>query len=392
MIFLDMYAERTEKNASQKDKTGIPRRMKAGFERSSGFSFNDVKVHYNSDKPAQLRAHAYTQGNDVYVAPGQEKHLPHELGHVVQQKRDTVRPTGTIGGLPLNDDKNLENGADMIAAKAQAQTDREAAPIQGKFENGGIVQRMDFASERSYNLFAGPVSGIAAGLGVLGGILGFVISRHNEKKRRYVDQIEKYADLAEEAGNEAEAFYYKMKNANGGHKLNYAIATKKYARKAILNNNIVKKKFKTDYGMKNSENAISAKKRAHKAASNSRKYIQEADPEISDLGIHAPPNRDEDRTGDGEGDGGGQQRVQAGSSPTNVTRQGDSQTQLQTTDPPIPNVTGVIANEDDHTADSGIPRDDTRIDESTQGSSEEEEGQDELHNLDDQNPNTAGGT
>jgi len=39
---------------------------------------DDVQVHYNSGKPAQLNALAYAQGTDIHVAPRQEKHLPHE--------------------------------------------------------------------------------------------------------------------------------------------------------------------------------------------------------------------------------------------------------------------------------------------------------------------------
>ena len=54
---------------------------------------NDVKVHYNSNKPAQLQAHAYTQGTNIHVAQGQERHLAHEAWHVVQQKQNRVRPT-----------------------------------------------------------------------------------------------------------------------------------------------------------------------------------------------------------------------------------------------------------------------------------------------------------
>lgn len=94
------------------NKTGIPMQMKEKFENLSGFSFDDVKVHYNSDKPAQLHALAYTQGNQVYIAPGQEKHLGHELGHVVQQKQGIVRPTAWIGGMPVNDSPTLEKEAD----------------------------------------------------------------------------------------------------------------------------------------------------------------------------------------------------------------------------------------------------------------------------------------
>ena len=44
---------------------------------------DDVNVHYNSNKPAQLQAHAYAQGTDIHLGPGQEKHLPHEAWHVV---------------------------------------------------------------------------------------------------------------------------------------------------------------------------------------------------------------------------------------------------------------------------------------------------------------------
>jgi len=67
--------------------TGLPTQPKAGVESLSGHSLDDVTVHYNSAKPAQLQAHAYAQGTDIHVAPGQEQHLPHEAWHVVQQKQ-----------------------------------------------------------------------------------------------------------------------------------------------------------------------------------------------------------------------------------------------------------------------------------------------------------------
>lgn len=113
------------------NKTGIPDTMKTRFENLSGFSFDDVRVHYNSDKPAQLQALAYTQGNQVYVAPGQEKHLGHELGHVVQQKQGRVYPTITQNGLPVNDDAALEAEADSLKFV------REETAVA----NGNIVQQ-----------------------------------------------------------------------------------------------------------------------------------------------------------------------------------------------------------------------------------------------------------
>ncbi|HAA17208.1 MAG TPA: hypothetical protein DCE41_38045, partial [Cytophagales bacterium] len=73
--------------------TGLPGSLKSGIESLSGLAMDDVSVHHNSDKPAQLQAHAYAQGTDIHLAPGQEQHLPHEAWHVVQQKQGRVQPT-----------------------------------------------------------------------------------------------------------------------------------------------------------------------------------------------------------------------------------------------------------------------------------------------------------
>ncbi len=103
----------------EENKTGLPDGLKSGMESISGFSLDDVKVYRNSDKPAQLQAHAYAQGTDIHLGPGQEKHLPHELGHVVQQKEGRVKPTVQLKGkVNINDDSGLEKEADSIGANA----------------------------------------------------------------------------------------------------------------------------------------------------------------------------------------------------------------------------------------------------------------------------------
>lgn len=112
----DSVVKQKKDGTKQKNMTGIPTQMKMKFEGMSGLSFDDVRVHYNSDKPAQMQAFAYTQGNDVYVGPGQEKHLGHELGHVVQQKQGRVKPTEKINGEPVNTDARLEKEADQLGA------------------------------------------------------------------------------------------------------------------------------------------------------------------------------------------------------------------------------------------------------------------------------------
>ena len=108
-----------EKEAEKSNDTGMPDNLKAGVESLSGMSLDGVQVHYNSDKPAQLNALAYAQGNDIHVGPGQEKHLPHEAWHLVQQAEGRVKPTmETSGGTKINDDASLEQEADVMGAKA----------------------------------------------------------------------------------------------------------------------------------------------------------------------------------------------------------------------------------------------------------------------------------
>ena len=100
------------------NNTGMPDNLKAGIESLSGFSMDDVRVHYNSSKPATVQALAYTQGTDIHVAPGQEKHLPHEAWHVAQQMAGRVSPTTNINGMPVNDNTALEHEADVMGEKA----------------------------------------------------------------------------------------------------------------------------------------------------------------------------------------------------------------------------------------------------------------------------------
>jgi len=107
-----------EEEPAAPNKTGLPDNLKSGIESLSGISMDAVRVHYNSEKPAQLNALAYAQGTSIHVASGQEKHLPHEAWHVVQQAQGRVRPTAEVSGAQINDDKSLESEADTMGAKA----------------------------------------------------------------------------------------------------------------------------------------------------------------------------------------------------------------------------------------------------------------------------------
>ncbi|MCL2292108.1 MAG: DUF4157 domain-containing protein, partial [Candidatus Bathyarchaeota archaeon] len=97
----------------------LPFDMREKYESRAGFSLADVRVYYNSDEPAKLGALAYARGNVVHIGPGQEKHLPHEIGHVVQQKAGLVRPTLQIQGINVNDNVKLEKDADIANSSLQ---------------------------------------------------------------------------------------------------------------------------------------------------------------------------------------------------------------------------------------------------------------------------------
>jgi Domain of unknown function (DUF4157) len=104
--------------AASAGQGGLPDGLRHGIESLSGMDMSGVRVHRNSGKPAQLNALAYAQGNDIHLGPGQEKHLPHEAWHVVQQRQGRVRATMQMAGVGVNDDRGLEREADVMGGRA----------------------------------------------------------------------------------------------------------------------------------------------------------------------------------------------------------------------------------------------------------------------------------
>jgi 5-methylcytosine-specific restriction endonuclease McrA len=148
----------------KENKTGLPDNLKSGVESLSGIDMSDVKVHYNSSHPAQLNAHAYAQGNQIHVAPGQEKHLPHEAWHVVQQKQGRVKPTMQLKGkVNINDDAGLEKEADVMGGRAKSISNNNDSVLQSKIHGKGCgcqacnstVQPMYIRSSKRDNFNAG---------------------------------------------------------------------------------------------------------------------------------------------------------------------------------------------------------------------------------------------
>jgi hypothetical protein len=116
-----LFRNRSRATGEQSAHSGseLPGNLKTGIEQLSGLSMDGVQVHYNSAQPGQIGAHAYAQGSEIHLAPGQERHLSHEAWHVVQQMQGRVPTTLQLKeGTCINDDTALETEADHMGAKA----------------------------------------------------------------------------------------------------------------------------------------------------------------------------------------------------------------------------------------------------------------------------------
>ena len=109
-----------------------------------------MRVHYNSVKPAQFQALAYTQGNQVFLSTGQEKYLTHELGHVIQQKQNRVKQTLRLNGIPANDDDRLEKEADIMYELTQKESNNLEIDQHYNDNSTPIIQRKLFNIQNEF--------------------------------------------------------------------------------------------------------------------------------------------------------------------------------------------------------------------------------------------------
>lgn len=168
------------------DHGGLPASIQAGVENLSGMAMDDVRVHYNSSKPAEVQALAYTQGTDIHVAPGQESHLAHEAWHVVQQKQGRVAPTVQMKGVGINDDDALEREADVMGARALQQTpdpDRVVPGLQASVSAPTVQRVGDKLAVGYHEVEEGTVREIQEGIRA-------IYERHKQEKKARRDQLD----------------------------------------------------------------------------------------------------------------------------------------------------------------------------------------------------------
>ncbi|WP_409341918.1 DUF4157 domain-containing protein [Paenibacillus sp. MBLB4367] len=152
---------------------GMPEQIRTKMESAMGADFSDVRIHEGSEA-SNIGALAYTRGSNVHFAPGKydpfsqpgQELLGHELAHVVQQRQGRVKPTTQVSGVPVNDDRGLEQEADDMGRKAasfamapsaagvQRKPDAShqahaASLLQGKKSDGESVQRKSFSRMKS---------------------------------------------------------------------------------------------------------------------------------------------------------------------------------------------------------------------------------------------------
>ena len=169
---------RTNKQAGENipSSDGLPENLKTGLENLSGVSLSEVKVHKNSEEPQKVGAQAYTQGDDIHIAPGQEKYLPHEGWHAVQQKQGRVEAeTQLKTDAAVNEDSKLEREADVMGARAEregSENDAIQSPLTSEPKsskiNGKVIQRVMLQEGMELNNTKNPVKEEVGGIKTAG--------------------------------------------------------------------------------------------------------------------------------------------------------------------------------------------------------------------------------
>lgn len=112
-----MYKQdQIESKKVSSNQTDIPISIKSELEKSSGISLDNVKVNYNSSLPQSVGALAITKGTNIDIAPNQEKHLKHELGHAIDYlSGGNQSPTLQYASVKIDDSQASEKRADDYA-------------------------------------------------------------------------------------------------------------------------------------------------------------------------------------------------------------------------------------------------------------------------------------
>ena len=114
--------------------------VRASMESNFGTSFEDVRVHQNTESDTlnrRLTARAFTTGSDIFLrgdsSPSDTQLLGHELTHVVQQRSGAVSGSGgmSVGAAGDPHEQHADSMGDSVASQS-------APPVAAKHE---VTQR-----------------------------------------------------------------------------------------------------------------------------------------------------------------------------------------------------------------------------------------------------------
>lgn len=143
-------------------------------------------VHYNSSEPKKYGAKAFTKNSEIYIAPGEESALPHELAHVYQQKTQNIPATDEINGEKVNTDSKLEKEADQIAKHIEDYIPRIALENINNVKINSVMQFKDPDDEKIYKL----IKEISKAYGIPDNVM--TDEKINDIFRKYEENIGNY--------------------------------------------------------------------------------------------------------------------------------------------------------------------------------------------------------
>ncbi len=178
---------------SNKDKEIIN-----GMENVSGVDLSGVSIIRNSSEPEKLNAEALYRKNEVHSAPGKDKHIPHELGHAVQQAKSKVKATTTINGQKVNNDPKLETEADDLGKKALSKSDSttNTNQLKNKFNltnANDINQRAEAQTDEEDNkpgLWNRLMSGVSSVGGRISSFLGLGTKKNKSEETSNTEDVD----------------------------------------------------------------------------------------------------------------------------------------------------------------------------------------------------------
>ncbi len=100
------------------------------------------------DEKSVIRGLPGNLSSGIETLPGQEKHVPHEAWHMVQQKQERAKPAMQMkADVQINDNKGLENEADVMGKKAllttgvQSFSSGNTTPVNRPVKQLKVIQR-----------------------------------------------------------------------------------------------------------------------------------------------------------------------------------------------------------------------------------------------------------